>query len=50
MIDANRLGILNDADFMIAPDGAGGVKQKLLNDGKVENNMLYVVKPNAPLF
>ena len=50
VIDANRLGILNDADFMIAPDGAGGVKQKLLNDGKVENNMLYVVKPNAPLF
>jgi len=50
VIDANRLGIINDADFMIAPDGAGGVKQKLLNDGKVENNMLYVVKPNAPLF
>ncbi|MDY0107296.1 MAG: esterase-like activity of phytase family protein [Giesbergeria sp.] len=50
VIDANRLGILNDADFMIAPDGAGGVKQKLLNDGKVENNMLYVVKPIAPLF
>ena len=50
VIDANRLGIINDADFMIAPDGAGGVKQKLLYDGKVENNMLYVVKPNAPLF
>lgn len=50
VIDANRLGIINDADFMIAPDGAGGVKQKLLYDGKVENNMLYVVQPIAPLF
>lgn len=50
VIDANRLGILNDADFMIAPDGAGGVKQKYLYDGKVESNMLYVVKPIAPLF
>lgn len=50
VIDANRLGILNDADFMIAPDGAGGVKQKYLHDGKVESNMLYVVKPLAPLF
>ncbi|WP_406623445.1 hypothetical protein [Acidovorax sp. SDU_ACID1] len=50
VIDANRLGILNDADFMIAPDGKGGVKQKYLYDGKVESNMLYVVKPIAPLF
>ena len=47
---ANRLGIINDADFMIAPDGVGGVKQKYLYDGKVESNMLYVVKPIAPLF
>ncbi|MFO1212244.1 MAG: esterase-like activity of phytase family protein [Paenacidovorax caeni] len=50
VIDANRLGIINDADFMIAPDGVGGVKQKYLYDGKVESNMLYVVKPIAPLF
>lgn len=50
VIDANRLGILNDADFMIAPDGKGGVKQKYLYDGKVDSNRLYVVKPVAPLF
>ena len=50
VIDANRIGILNDSDFAIAPDGKGGVKQKYLYDGKVENNMLYVVKPIAPLF
>ena len=50
VIDANRLAILNDADFMLAPDGQGGVKQKYLYDGKVDNSMLYVVKPNQPLF
>lgn len=50
VIDANRLGILNDADFMIAPDNKGGIKQKYLYDGKVESNMLYVVKPIAPLY
>jgi hypothetical protein len=50
VIDANRIGVLNDADFAIAPDGLGGVKQKYLFDGKVEDNMLYVVKPIAPLY
>lgn len=50
VIDANRLGLLNDDDFAIAPDGNGGVKQKKLYDGKVDGNTFYVVKPLAPLF
>ena len=50
VIDANRLGILNDDDFAIAPDNKGGVVQKKLYDGKVDVNTLYVVKPLVPLF
>lgn len=50
VIDANRLAIINDADFVIAPDNLGGVKQKYLYDGKPDSNMLYVVKPISPLF
>lgn len=50
VIDANRLAIINDADFVIAPDNLGGVKQKYLYDGKADSNMLYVVKPIAPLY
>jgi hypothetical protein len=50
VIDANRLAILNDADFVIAPDNLGGIKQKYLYDGKADSNMLYVVKPIAPLY
>jgi hypothetical protein len=50
VIDSTRLGILNDDDFAIAPDGAGGVVQKRLHDGKVDANMLYVIKLSAPMF
>lgn len=50
VIDANRLGILNDDDFAVAPDGSGGVIQKKLHDGTVDGNRLYVVSPLAPLF
>jgi hypothetical protein len=50
VIDSTRLGILNDDDFAIAPDGAGGVVQKKLHDGKVDANMLYVIKLSAPMF
>lgn len=50
VIDANRLGILNDDDFAIAPDGAGGVKQKKLHDDTVDGNRLYVITPLTPLF
>jgi hypothetical protein len=50
VIDASRLAILNDADFVIAPDNLGGIKQKYLYDGKADSNMLYVVKPIAPLY
>ena len=50
VIDANRLGLLNDDDFTLAPDGKGGVLQKKLHDGQVDRNMLYVVQPLIPLF
>lgn len=50
VIDANRLGLLNDDDFTLAPDGKGGVLQKKLHDGQVDRNMLYVVQPLVPLF
>lgn len=50
VIDANRLAIINDDDFEIAPDNAGGVKQKKLSGAQVDSNMLYVVKLPAPLF
>lgn len=49
VIDRDRLGLMDDADFAIVPDGKGGVKQKLLRDGQVDSNMLYVVKPRVPL-
>jgi hypothetical protein len=50
VIDSTRLGILNDDDFAIAPDGTGGVLQKKLHDGKVDTNMLYVIKLATPMF
>jgi len=50
VIDSNRLGLLNDDDFTLAPDGKGGVEQKKLHDGQVDRNMLYVVQPLIPLF
>ena len=50
VIDSNRLGLLNDDDFTLAPDGKGGVVQKKLHDGQVDRNMLYVVQPLVPLF
>lgn len=45
VIDANRLGLLNDDDFTVESDGKGGVAQKKLHDGRVDRNMLYVVQP-----
>ncbi|MFN4117252.1 esterase-like activity of phytase family protein [Acidovorax sp.] len=50
VIDANRVGILNDDDFAIEPDGKGGVRQKVLGNGKVDANTLYVVRLAAPLY
>lgn len=50
VIDATTLGIINDDDFALEPDGSGGVKQKVLHNGKVDGNMLYVVKLATPLF
>lgn len=50
VIDANRLAIINDDDFAIAPDGVGGVQQKKLAGGAVDGNVLRVVTPIAPLF
>lgn len=45
VIGANRLAILNDDDFAIAPDGSGGVMQKKLYNGAIDRNTLYVVTP-----
>lgn len=45
VIDANRLAILNDDDFAIAPDNLGGVTQKKLYNGTIDRNTVYVVKP-----
>ena len=50
VIYSTRLGILNDDDFAIAPDGTGGVLQKKLHDGKVDTNTLYVIKLATPMF
>lgn len=50
VIDANTIGIINDDDFAIEPDGQGGVRQKLLHTGKADANTLYVVKTDKPLF
>lgn len=50
VIDRQRLGLLNDDDFTLAPDGKGGVEQKKLYKGQVDGNMLYVVQPLLPLF
>ena len=50
VIDANRVGIINDDDFAIEPNGSGGVRQKVLGNGKVDANTLYVVKLAVPLY
>ena len=50
VIDSHRVGILNDDDFAIEPDGKGGVRQKVLGNGKVDANTLYVVRLTAPLY
>lgn len=50
VIDANTVGIINDDDFAIEPDGLGGVRQKILHTGKVDANTLYVVKLAQPLY
>ncbi|MBY0412403.1 MAG: esterase-like activity of phytase family protein [Burkholderiaceae bacterium] len=50
VIDANRVGIINDDDFAIEPNGSGGVRQKVLGNGKVDANTLYVVKLATPLY
>lgn len=50
VIDSTHLGIINDDDFAIAPDGSGGVEQKKLFDGSVDRNMLYVVDLPTPLY
>lgn len=50
VIDANRVGIINDDDFAIEPNGSGGVRQKVLGNGKVDANTLYVVKLAQPLY
>lgn len=50
VIDADTIGIINDDDFAIEPDGQGNVRQKLLHTGKVDANTLYVVKLPKPLF
>jgi hypothetical protein len=50
VIDAQTVGIINDDDFAIEPDGQGGVRQKLLHTGKVDANTLYVVKLTQPLY
>jgi len=50
VIDSTHLGIINDDDFGIAPDGVGGVKQKILFDGKVDRNTLHVVSLPTPLY
>ena len=47
---ANRVGIINDDDFAIEPNGSGGVRQKVLGNGKVDANTLYVVKLAQPLY
>ena len=50
VISSTQLGILNDDDFAIAPDGAGGVVQKKLHDGKIDANTLYVIKLSTPMY
>jgi hypothetical protein len=50
VIDATRVGIVNDDDFAIEPNGTGGVRQKVLGNGKVDANTLHVVKLAAPLY
>lgn len=50
VIDANTIGIINDDDFAIEPDGKGNVRQKILYTGKVDANTLYVVKLTKPLY
>ena len=50
VIDANRLGIINDDDFAIAPDGSGGVEQKKLFNGSVDRNTLYVIDLPTALY
>jgi hypothetical protein len=50
VIDATTVGIINDDDFAIEPDGQGGVRQKVLHTGKVDANTLYVVKLPQALY
>lgn len=50
VIDATTVGILNDNDFALEPDGVGGVKQKILSTGEVDTNILHLVKLSTPLY
>ena len=49
VIDHDTLGLINDDDFALEPDNQGGVKQKILSNGQVDGNTLYIVKPLVPL-
>ncbi|MDP2227515.1 MAG: esterase-like activity of phytase family protein [Moraxellaceae bacterium] len=50
VIDSTTLGIINDDDFALEPDGSGGIKQKVLHNSQVDGNRLYVVKLTTPMF
>lgn len=50
VLDAHTIAILNDDDFALEPDGKGGVKQKILANGEVDSNVLYIVKLAKPLY
>ncbi len=49
VISPTQLGLLNDDDFAVEPDGRGGAQQKKLFGGGVDRNTLYVVTPLVPL-
>ena len=50
VIDAHHVGIINDDDFAVIPDGDAVVQKKLPGAGFVDRGTLYVLTLDKPLF
>jgi hypothetical protein len=50
VIDAHHVGVINDDDFAVIPDGEIVVQKKLPGAGFVDRGTLYILKLEQPLF
>ena len=50
VIDAHRVGVINDDDFAVVPDGDTVAQKKLPGAGFVDRGTLYILTLDKPLF